>query len=98
MHKGLRFEWDAGKAKENLAKHGISFPEAGTAFHDDAAILIEDPDHPPGEPRYILLGSSDQMRLLVVCHCDGSEEDAYRIISARKATRREAAQYVERLS
>lgn len=98
MHKELRFEWDSRKAQENLDKHGVSFSEAGTAFRDDGALLIEDPDHPRGEPRYILLGRSDRMRLLVVCHCDGSEEDVYRIISARRATRREAAQYVERLS
>lgn len=98
MHKKIPFEWDPRKADENLAKHDVSFAEAGTVFYDDNALLIEDPDHPPGEARFILLGRSAQMRLLVVCHCDGSVPDAYRIISARRATRREAAKYVERLS
>lgn len=98
MHGELRFEWDPGKARENLAKHGVSFEEAGTVFHDDNALFIEDPDHPHGEARFILLGRSARMRLLVVCHCDGSGLDACRIISARRATRREAAKYAERLS
>lgn len=98
MYSGIRFEWDEGKALRNLAKHGVSFTEAGTVFDDDNALFIEDPDHPPGEARFILLGRSAQMNLLVVCHCDGSVPDVYRIISARRATRREAAQYVERFS
>lgn len=98
MHSQARFEWDPRKAEENLAKHGISFDEAGSVFYDDNALFIADPDHPPGEARFILLGRSVQMRLLVVCHCDGSAADVHRIISARRATRREAARYVERLS
>lgn len=98
MYSKTRFEWDPRKAEENLGKHGVSFEEASSVFYDDDALLIEDPDHPPGEARFILLGRSAQMRLLVVCHCDGSASDVYRIISARRATRREAAKYVERLS
>ena len=98
MYEKILFEWDSRKAEENLAKHGVSFVEAGTVFYDDSALFIVDPDHPPGETRFIILGRSAQMRLLVVCHCDGSEADAYRIISARRATRREAAKYMERLS
>lgn len=98
MYEKIPFEWDPRKADDNLAKHGVSFAEAGTAFYDDNALLIEDPDHPFGEVRFILLGRSSQMRLLVVCHCDGSAPEAIRIISARRATRREEARYVERLS
>ncbi|TBR18080.1 BrnT family toxin [bacterium] len=98
MYNETRFEWDEAKARRNQAKHGVSFEEAGTVFHDDSALFIADPDHPHGEARFILLGRSARMRLLVVCHCDGSAPDATRIISARRATRREAAQYMERLS
>lgn len=98
MYTKTRFEWDPRKAEENLAKHGVAFEEAGSVFYDDDALFIADPDHPHGEARFILMGRSAQSRLLVVCHCDGSAADVVRIISARRATRREAAKYVEQLS
>ena len=65
----LRFEWDARKATANLKKHGISFEEAKSAFYDEQAKLIDDPDHSADEERFILLGLSFSLRLVVVCHC-----------------------------
>jgi uncharacterized DUF497 family protein len=85
----LPFEWDPSKARENLRKHGISFDEAKTVFSDDQAILVHDPDHSSEEDRFILLGLSAHLRILVVVH-------AYRLISARKATSTERAQYSAR--
>ena len=89
----LRIEWDSRKASANLRKHGVSFDEAATAFSDENGRLIPDPDHSEDEDRFILLGMSWSLRLLVVCHCYREESDLIRIISARKATRREQAQY-----
>lgn len=89
----LRFEWDTRKAVENEKKHGVSFEEARTVFFDERARLIDDPDHSEEEDRFILLGLSSRLRLLVVCHCYRSEGDTIRIISARKATARESKSY-----
>ena len=89
----LSFEWDKSKATINLKKHGVSFEEAKTAFSDEWAKLIADPDHSEDEDRFILLGYSSSMRLLVVCHCYRTDESIIRIISARKASRHEAAFY-----
>ena len=89
----LSFEWDKSKATINLKKHGVSFEEAKAAFADEWAKLIADPDHSEDEDRFILLGYSSSMRLLVVCHCYRTDESIIRIISARKATRHEAAFY-----
>ena len=89
----LSFEWDKSKATINLKKHGVSFEEAKAAFSDERAKLIADPDHSEDEERFILLGYSSSMRLLVVCHCYRTDESIIRIISARKATRHEAAFY-----
>nr|WP_314860109.1 BrnT family toxin [uncultured Undibacterium sp.] len=89
----LRFEWDKSKATINLKKHGVSFEEAKSAFSDEWAKLIADPDHSEDEDRFILLGYSSSMRLLVVCHCYRTNESIIRIISARKASRHEAASY-----
>lgn len=89
----LRFEWDKSKATINLKKHGVSFEEAKSAFSDERAKLIADPDHSEDEDRFILLGYSSSMRLLVVCHCYRTDESIIRIISARKASRHEAASY-----
>ncbi len=80
----LTFEWDPKKEASNVAKHGVSFSEAQTAFTDDYARLIPDPDHSEDEDRFILLGTSISSRIVVVCHCVRSE-DTIRIISARKA-------------
>lgn len=89
----LRFEWDKTKATINLKKHGVSFEEAKSAFSDERAKLIADPDHSEDEDRFILLGYSSSMRLLIVCHCYRTDESIIRIISARKASRHEAASY-----
>lgn len=89
----LRFEWDEPKAKANIKKHGISFDEAKTVFYDERARLIADPEHSDDEDRFILLGYSSGLKLLVVCHCYRADDGVIRIISARKATRREATSY-----
>jgi uncharacterized DUF497 family protein len=90
---GLKFEWDRRKDSANRKKHGVSFSEAKTAFFDENARVIADPDHSDEEYRFILLGLSSQLRLLVVCHCYREDEDTIRIISARKATRSEQRAY-----
>jgi len=93
----ITFSWDPAKAKSNQKKHGISFEEARSAFYDENARLIHDPDHSEEEDRYILLGMSVVLRVLVVCHCYRERESVIRIISARKATKREQKQYREML-
>ena len=89
----LRFEWDARKAATNLKKHGVSFEEARTVFGDERAKLIDDPDQSEDEDRFVLLGLSSALRLLLVCHCCRSEGGVIRIISARKATAKEFKSY-----
>ena len=91
----LRFEWDAKKAAVNRRKHGVSFEEARSAFLDEYARLIDDPDHSDDEERFVLLGLSSSLRLLVVSHCCRSEASVIRIISARKATAAEARFYAQ---
>ena len=88
----LQFEWDPRKEATNQKKHGVSFHEAKTAFTDEFARLIADPDSFGEEDRFLLLGTSIHSRLLVVCHCV-REGDSIRIISARKANRREKKAY-----
>ena len=87
----MHFEWDPEKARANLAKHGVSFEEAMRAFLDPLSVTILDPDHSEGEDRFVLLGQSSSGRLLVVVHTD--RRDAVRLISARRATRRERRTY-----
>ena len=77
-------------------KHGISFEEAETVFVDENALLIHDPDHSGEEDRFVLLGLSAKLRMLVVNHCYQKKDEVIRIISARKATRMERKQYRER--
>ena len=89
---GLQFESDSEKNASNQRKHGISFEEAKTVFTDQFARLIADPDHSDIEDRFILLGTSINSRLLVVCHCI-REGESIRIISARKADSRERSIY-----
>lgn len=90
----IRFEWNKLKAMANKRKHGISFEEAQTVFYDDNAVLFDDPDHSQSEDRFIMLGMSYKLRVLVVSHCE-RHGDVIRIISARKALRHEAQYYVE---
>ena len=92
----IRFEWDPAKAASNLRKHGVSFEDAQTVFSDERALLLEDPDHSEEEDRFILLGLSAAMRVLVVVHCYRAKDQVIRIISARRATRQERDVYVRR--
>lgn len=92
----ILFEWDPAKAAANQRKHGVSFGEAQTTFADERALLIHDPDHSDDEDRFVLLGLSSSLRALVVCHCYRSGEDVVRIISARRANRREQGLYTKR--
>ncbi|MFK5938746.1 MAG: BrnT family toxin [Sulfurimonas sp.] len=95
--KRIQFDWDNNKAKSNLAKHKISFEEAQSVFDDDNARLIFDPDHSEDEDRFILLGLSCSLKVLVVVHCYKDEENVIRLISARKATLSEEKNYKEML-
>lgn len=88
----IRFIWDSSKASLNKRKHGISFEEAQTVFYDENAIEYFDPDHSEDEDRFIMLGFSFKLRMLVVCYCT-RKGNTIRIISARKATRHEAENY-----
>lgn len=92
----LRFAWDDAKNTANRRKHGVSFEEAQTVFADEQALEFDDPDHGASEARFLLLGISARLRMLLLCHCFREEESAVRIISARKATRRELAVYLKR--
>jgi len=89
----MRFEWDATKEKANRRKHGISFEEARTVFYDEHAVQYFDPDHSVEEDRFILLGMSFRLRVIVVCHCYRESESVIRLFSARKAEKDEAQEY-----
>ena len=89
----ISFSWDDRKDAENLRKHGISFSEAVTVFSDEKGRLKHDPDHSRQEERFLLLGFSAKLRVLLVVHAYRQEESEIRIISARKATRNEKKQY-----
>ena len=90
----IQFEWNEKKNRENQRKHGISFEEAQTVFLDENAFEFFDPDHSESEERFILLGASVRLRMLVVCYCH-RQQTTIRLISARKANSREEANYVE---
>ena len=92
----MRFEWDDRKSISNKRKHGVSFEEAQTIFFDDSAIEYADPAHSDAEDRFLMLGRSYQLRVLVVCHCLRESETVIRIISARKATPKERRVYARR--
>lgn len=91
----IRFEWDENKNAINKSKHKISFEEAQTVFYDEEALVIDDPEHSETEERFIILGLSSKANLLVVCHCLRASDTVIRIISARKATKNEAKQYLK---
>jgi len=91
--ENITFEWDENKSLANQKKHGISFEEAKTVFYDESARMIHDPDHSEDEDRFILLGLSFQLRILVVVHAYRQSDQVIRIISARKATKNEASKY-----
>ena len=92
----LTFEWDANKARLNLAKHGVHFEEAAMVFGDPLSVTIFDPAHSQAEDRFIILGRSHLDKLLVVVHTERG--DNIRVISARRASRRERKQYEESIS
>lgn len=91
----LRFVWDSRKNRANIKKHKVSFEEAQTVFKDENAIQYFDPDHSADEERFILLGLSTRLRVLVVCHCFRESELVIRIISARRADKSEGRAYWE---
>ena len=93
--KELEFDWDSKKDKSNAKKHGVSFEDAKAAFFDETAIVFHDPDHSEEEERFILLGLSIRVGVLVVCHCTRGEDAIIRIISARRADKQEEADYWE---
>ena len=89
----IQFDWDERKNAANIKKHGVSFEEAQTVFLDENAIRYFDPDHSQDEDRFIMLGMSFKLRILVVCHCYRSSDSIIRIISARRANKKEAQDY-----
>jgi uncharacterized protein len=89
----IKFEWDPGKAATNLKKHQVSFEEAKSVFFDEFAVQFFDEEHSSTEGRFLMLGYSSEARLLIVCHCERDQGHVVRIISARKATKRESAFY-----
>jgi uncharacterized protein len=91
----MKFDWNPDKAKTNLAKHQVSFPEAATVFEDPLSITFPDPNHSIGEERWVIIGQSVNGRLLFVAHTD--RDNLTRIISAREVTRREQRIYEESL-
>ena len=91
--ENLNFIWDEDKNQKNIATHKISFNEAKTVFYDPNAKVIFDPDHSKEEDRFIILGLSKCLNILVVCHCYRENDEIIRIISARKATIKERNQY-----
>ena len=93
----LRFEWNDAKNAESKRRHRVSFEEAQTVFYDERALLIEDEDeNEDNEERFLLLGLSATLRVLVVCHCYRATGQVIRLISARKASRTERRDYETR--
>ena len=89
----IKFEWDTAKATSNKKKHGISFEEAQSVFYDEFAVQFFDEENSVSETRFLMLGFSDEARLLIVCHYERDEGNIVRIISARKATKNESNYY-----
>ena len=89
----IKFEWDLLKASANLRKHQVSFEEAKSVFYDEFAVQFFDEEHAAEEDRFLLVGMSYEAKLLIVCHCEREHGSVIRIISARKATKRESAFY-----
>lgn len=90
----IKFEWDENKNQINQKKHGVNFDEASSVFLDEKAILFDDPEHSEEEERFLLLGMSEIANVCIVCHCYRESDMVIRIISARKATKKEVERYV----
>jgi uncharacterized protein len=91
--KSLHFDWDPAKAAANKRKHGVTFEEATTVFYDEDAVEFYDDEHSVWEDRFLLLGVSSKLRLLIICHFFREEDGVIRIISARRANAQEASYY-----
>ena len=89
----IRFEWDERKNRLNVRKHGVSFEEAGSVFFDEDALEFYDDEHSDWEDRFLMLGMSARLRVLLVCHCMREGGTVIRLISARKATKNEKKLY-----
>lgn len=89
----IKFEWDTDKANSNQKKHGVSFEEAQSVFYDEFAIQFFDEESSDTEDRFLMLGLSQEQRILIVCHCERDSGNTIRIISARKATKHERKFY-----
>jgi len=89
----IKFEWDTPKASANIKKHRVSFEEAKSFFYDEFAVQFFDEEHSSEEGRFLMLGLSSEANLLIICHCEREHGAVIRIISARKATKRESAFY-----
>jgi hypothetical protein len=94
--KKIHFEWDETKAKINQEKHLVSFEEAKTVFYDEFALEFYDEAHSEWEDRFLMLGLSNKLNLLLICHCYRETTGNIRIISARKATKNESKHYYRR--
>ncbi len=91
----IEFSWDARKARQNLQKHKVSFEEAVTVFYDEDAIEFFDPEHSADEDRFLMLGLNGRLKTTVVSYCLRRKGSEIRIISARKATKKEEKVYIE---
>ena len=89
----IKFEWDLAKANSNKKKHGVSFEEAQSVFYDEFAVQFFDDENSELEDKFLMLGFSDEARLLIICHCERNQGNIIRIISARKATKIEGKYY-----
>ena len=89
----IKFEWDTVKANSNQKKHGVSFEEAQSVFYDEFAVQFYNENSSVLEDRFLMLGFSDEARILIVCHCERDQGNTIRIISARKATKNERKYY-----
>ncbi len=89
VHMKIKFIWDESKNKDNQRKHGVSFEEASTIFENFPLEIFFDPEHSTAEARYIAVGFSNKGRILLVVHCENNEGTLIRLISARKATKKE---------
>ena len=87
------FDWNENKNQINIKKHGIGFDEASSVFYDENAILFDDPIHSEYEDRFLLLGVSNNANICMVCHCYRESDTVIRIISARRATKKEVDRY-----